>query len=48
MAQRARGFVEGLTWERAGDQVEAALRSFLAEPSRGPLVSRSAGAATSR
>jgi glycosyltransferase involved in cell wall biosynthesis len=48
MALRARRFVEGLTWERAGDQVEAALRSFLAEPSRGPGVSRSAGAATSR
>jgi glycosyltransferase involved in cell wall biosynthesis len=48
MAQRARRFVEGLTWERATDQVEAALRSFLAEPARGPGVSRSAGAATSR
>jgi O-antigen biosynthesis protein len=34
MAQRARAFVEELTWERAGDQVEAALRSFLATPTR--------------
>ena len=34
MARRARAFVEGLTWERAGDQVEDALRSFLADPSR--------------
>jgi len=29
MAARARGFVEARTWERAGDQVEAALRGFL-------------------
>jgi glycosyltransferase involved in cell wall biosynthesis len=48
MAQRARRFVEGLTWERAADQVEAALRSFLAEPSEGSRVSRRAVAATSR
>jgi glycosyltransferase involved in cell wall biosynthesis len=34
MALRARRFVEGLTWERAGDQVEAALRAFLATPTR--------------
>jgi hypothetical protein len=32
MAGRARGFVEGRTWDRAGDQVEAALRDFLARP----------------
>jgi glycosyltransferase involved in cell wall biosynthesis len=32
MARRARGFVEARTWERAGDQVEAALRDFLADP----------------
>jgi glycosyltransferase involved in cell wall biosynthesis len=34
MTHRARRFVEGLTWERAGDQVEAALRHFLATPTR--------------
>ena len=34
MTRRARSFVEGLTWERAGDQVEAALREFLATPTR--------------
>jgi glycosyltransferase involved in cell wall biosynthesis len=34
MTRRARRFVEGLTWERAGDQVEAALRAFLATPTR--------------
>jgi glycosyltransferase involved in cell wall biosynthesis len=33
-ARRARAFVERLTWERAGDQVEEALRSFLATPTR--------------
>ncbi|MEA2311481.1 MAG: hypothetical protein QOE28_1449, partial [Solirubrobacteraceae bacterium] len=32
MAQRARAFVEERTWERAGDQVEGALREFLATP----------------
>nr|MBA3302145.1 hypothetical protein [Thermoleophilaceae bacterium] len=32
MAGRARGFVEERTWERAGDQVEGALRKFLATP----------------
>jgi glycosyltransferase involved in cell wall biosynthesis len=36
MTRRARRFVEGLTWERAGDQVEAALRAFLATPTRPP------------
>jgi glycosyltransferase involved in cell wall biosynthesis len=36
MAVRARQFVEQLTWERAGNQVEAALRHFLATPSRTP------------
>jgi glycosyltransferase involved in cell wall biosynthesis len=34
MARRARAFVEDFTWDRAGDQVEDALRSFLATPSR--------------
>jgi O-antigen biosynthesis protein len=32
MAARARGFVEERTWERAGDQVEAALLDYLARP----------------
>jgi O-antigen biosynthesis protein len=32
MARRARAFVEERTWDRAGDQVEAALRDFLASP----------------
>jgi O-antigen biosynthesis protein len=32
MARRARGFVESRTWERAGDQVESALRDFLSQP----------------
>ena len=32
MARRARGFVEARTWDRAGDQVEQALREFLANP----------------
>ena len=32
MAVRARTFVEGRTWDRAGDQVEAALQEFLARP----------------
>ncbi|MEA2282404.1 MAG: hypothetical protein QOK21_3011, partial [Solirubrobacteraceae bacterium] len=32
MAGRARAFVEARTWERAGDQVEAALREFLSTP----------------
>ncbi len=39
MTRRARTFVEGLTWDRAGDQVEAALRHFLATPTR-PLDER--------
>jgi glycosyltransferase involved in cell wall biosynthesis len=34
MARRARAFVEARTWERAGDQVEGALRDFLANPQR--------------
>jgi glycosyltransferase involved in cell wall biosynthesis len=34
MARRARTFVESRTWERAGDQVEGALRDFLADPVR--------------
>ena len=32
MARRARAFVEERTWERAGDQIEAALRDFTAHP----------------
>jgi glycosyltransferase involved in cell wall biosynthesis len=36
MARRARAFVEERTWERAGDQIETALRSFLAEPRSRP------------
>jgi glycosyltransferase involved in cell wall biosynthesis len=32
MAGRARAFVEARTWERAGDQVEDALRAFLSTP----------------
>jgi glycosyltransferase involved in cell wall biosynthesis len=34
MARRARAFAEEHTWERAGDQVEEALRAFMASPSR--------------
>ena len=34
MAVRARAFVEERTWERAGDQIESALREFLASPRR--------------
>jgi glycosyltransferase involved in cell wall biosynthesis len=40
MARRARTFVEGLTWERAGDQVDAALRAFLATPTHVAAVAR--------
>jgi glycosyltransferase involved in cell wall biosynthesis len=36
MALRARAFVEARTWERAGDQVEDALRAFLGSPRRQP------------
>jgi glycosyltransferase involved in cell wall biosynthesis len=32
MAVRAREFVAARTWERAGDQLESALRAFLASP----------------
>jgi glycosyltransferase involved in cell wall biosynthesis len=32
MAHRARAFVESRTWVRAGDQVEGAMRDFLASP----------------
>jgi glycosyltransferase involved in cell wall biosynthesis len=32
MAARARSFVEARTWDRAGDQLEAALVEFLASP----------------
>jgi len=35
MAARARAFVEARTWERAGDQVEGALREFLQSPREG-------------
>ena len=35
MAARARAFVETRTWDRAGDQVENALRGFLAAPRMG-------------
>jgi glycosyltransferase involved in cell wall biosynthesis len=34
MALRARQFVETRTWERAGDQVEDAMRAFLTNPAR--------------
>jgi glycosyltransferase involved in cell wall biosynthesis len=55
MARRARAFVEQRTWERAGDQLEDALREFLSKPRRDaegaqPLaaVSSSSRSATSR
>ncbi|MBE2317416.1 glycosyltransferase [Solirubrobacter sp. CPCC 204708] len=32
MARRARAFVEEHTWDRAGDQIESALREFLSTP----------------
>src|SRR4051812_12889811 len=32
MARRARAWVEDRTWQRAGDQVEQALRDFLSNP----------------
>ncbi len=35
MARRARTFVEERTWERAGDQVEAALLDYLRRPRSG-------------
>ena len=35
MARRAREFVEERTWERAGDQVEAALLDYLSRPRSG-------------
>ncbi|MEJ7893307.1 MAG: glycosyltransferase [Solirubrobacteraceae bacterium] len=35
-ARRARAFVEELTWERAGDQVEEALVEYLAQPAGQP------------
>jgi len=38
MAARARDFVEERTWERAGDQVEAALIDYLARPRSGPAA----------
>jgi O-antigen biosynthesis protein len=45
MARRARAFVERFTWERAGDQVEAALRAFMASPTRPAQPSREPAAA---
>jgi glycosyltransferase involved in cell wall biosynthesis len=36
MARRARAFVEERTWDRAGDQVESAIRDFLAAPRSRP------------
>jgi glycosyltransferase involved in cell wall biosynthesis len=48
MARRARAFVEDFTWERAGDQVEAALRAFLATPTHvAPGAQRSPAEASS-
>jgi glycosyltransferase involved in cell wall biosynthesis len=41
MAGRARAFVEARDWDRAGDQLEGALRSFLARP-RDPAAGFSA------
>jgi len=38
MAVRARRFVEERTWDRAGDQVEAALLDYLSRPSRSRSV----------
>jgi glycosyltransferase involved in cell wall biosynthesis len=38
MAARARTFVEERTWRRAGDQVEDALRDYLARPRSGDAV----------
>ena len=35
MAARARAFVEERTWERAGDQVDAALRDYMSRPRSG-------------
>ncbi|HET8672487.1 MAG TPA: glycosyltransferase [Thermoleophilaceae bacterium] len=35
MARRARAFVEERTWDRAGDQVEDALRHYLSNPREG-------------
>jgi glycosyltransferase involved in cell wall biosynthesis len=37
MASRARAFVEKRTWERAGDQVEAALLDYMARSRSGPV-----------
>ena len=47
MAHRARRFVEERTWERAGDQVEAALLDYLGRPRRsGEAVGAQAGGKT--
>ena len=48
MARRARAFVEGLTWEHAGDQVEAALHAFLATPTHRAQPASAQGAAAPR
>jgi glycosyltransferase involved in cell wall biosynthesis len=37
MAVRARAFVEERTWERAGDQVEAALLDYISQPRSGAI-----------
>ena len=42
MARRARSFVEERTWERSGDQLEQALRAFLAAP-RTPVTAEASG-----
>jgi hypothetical protein len=41
MARRAREFVEARDWDRAGGQLQGALRSFLARP-RDPAAAFSA------
>ncbi len=46
MARRARAFVESLTWERAGDQVESALHAFLATPTHVAAGARRSAAET--
>jgi glycosyltransferase involved in cell wall biosynthesis/GT2 family glycosyltransferase len=45
MARRARAFVEARDWNRAGDQLESALRDFLASP-REPAAQRRASTVT--
>jgi glycosyltransferase involved in cell wall biosynthesis len=43
MARRARAFVEQRTWERAGDQLEDALREIVASPARDAFEAPSRG-----